>query len=211
VLGRLQVIVDVFPDAPDPLELTARVIDGGAPLVQVRPKGVTDRDAYEVCARIADACRAAGVTCIINDRVDLALAVGAHGVHVGLTDLPIGVVARLAGAGVHVGGTARDPSNAAVHERDGATYVGIGPIYATSSKSGLPDPLGPQMLARVARAVSIPIIAISGVTVERVPELFDAGAYGVAVIGAVSRAADPRAATAAFVAAIERHGVAVGR
>jgi thiamine-phosphate pyrophosphorylase len=201
MLGRLHVIIDVAPEGRDPASLLAAVIAGGAPVVQLRPKLVTDREAYETCARLADQCRAAGVTCIVNDRVDLARAVGADGVHVGLTDLPIDAVVRF-GGGLVVGGTARDAATAAAHERDGAGYLGIGPIYATSSKTGLPEPLGPSMLTRVAGAVSVPIIAISGISVDRIPEVLDAGAHGVAVIGAVARADDPEAATRAFVDAI---------
>lgn len=209
MLGRLHVIIDVAPGAPDPVTLTDQVIDGGAPVIQVRPKLVTDAEAWRATEAIAARCRANGVTLIVNDRADIALAVGADGVHVGLLDLPVAVVAGLAGlaapAGLLVGGTARDPEAAAAHQAAGAGYLGIGPIYATSSKTGLPDPLGPAMLTRVAAAVSIPIIAISGITAERVPELLAAGAHGVAVIGAICRADDPTAATAAFVAAIDAH------
>lgn len=206
MLGRLHVIIDVAPGVPDPVRLAGQVIDGGAPVIQVRPKRVTDLEAWRATEAIAERCRAAGVTLIVNDRADMALAVGADGVHVGLADLPVGVVAGLvAPAGLLVGGTARDPEAAAAHQAAGATYLGIGPIYATSSKAGLPDPLGPAMLTRVAAAVSIPIIAISGITAELVPELLAAGAHGVAVIGAVCRAPDPSAATAAFVAAIDAH------
>lgn len=206
MLGRLHVIIDVAPGCPDPVTLARQVIDGGAPVIQVRPKLVTDAEAWRATEAVAGLCRDAGVTMIVNDRPDMALAAGAGGVHVGLLDLPVAVVAGLvAPAGLQVGGTARDPEAAAAHQAAGATYLGIGPVYLTSSKTGLPDPLGPAMLTRVAAAVTIPVIAISGVTVERVPEVLAAGAHGVAVIGAVSRAEDPQAATAAFVRTIEAY------
>lgn len=206
MLGRLHVIIDVTPDGPDPGRLAGQVIDGGAPVIQVRPKLVTDTEAWRATEAIAQRCRAAGVALIVNDRADIALAVGAQGVHVGLLDLPVAAVASLAAPdGLVVGGTARDPETAAAHEADGAGYLGIGPIYPTSSKTGLPEPLGAAMVSRVAAVVSIPVIAISGITVERVPEVLAAGAHGVAVIGAISRADDPQGATAAFVAAIDAH------
>jgi thiamine-phosphate pyrophosphorylase len=160
--------------------------------------------AYAAAASIAERCRAAGATCIVNDRADLAMAVGADGVHVGADDLPVGVARRLLGPAALVGGTARNPADAERHRVAGASYVGVGPVCATASKTGLPEPLGPAVVRAVADAVAIPVIAIAGVTVERVDELIAAGAHGVAVIGAVARAPDPEAATAAFVAALAR-------
>ena len=201
-LGRLHVIIDVGPSCPDPFEFARSVVHGGAPVVQIRAKGVTDRVAYTAAHRIAEFCRSHGVLCIVNDRPDLALAVGADGCHVGEHDLAVPVVRSLLGVGAIVGGTARNPLSAAQHQRDGATYVGVGPVYSTSSKSGLPDPIGVDMMRAVAEAVDIAVIAISGVTLERIPELIRAGAYGVAVIGAVARADDPCAMTARFVETI---------
>lgn len=203
-LGRLQVIIDVGPTGSDPIELVRRVIDGGAPVVQVRAKGVTDRVAYVTSAQIVELCRANAVQCVINDRSDIALAVEADGCHVGEHDLGVPVVRRLLGVSSIVGGTARNPDDAARHALDGATYVGVGPVYPTLSKSGLPDPIGLDIICTVADRVAIPVIAISGVTLERVPELMAAGVFGVAVIGAIARAEDPCAMTARFVEAINR-------
>lgn len=203
-LGRLHVIVDVGPRSTDAVGLASAALAGGAPVLQVRAKGVTDAVAYAAAAGIAERCRAAGAACIVNDRADLAVAVGADGVHVGAEDLPVGVVRRILGPHALVGGTARNPADAERHRAAGASYVGVGPIYATASKVGLPEPLGPAMLERVSVGVSVPLIAISGITVDRVEEVIGAGAYGVAVIGAVARAADPEAATSAFVAALAR-------
>ncbi len=207
---RLHVIVDVTPNGPDAIVLSRLVIQGGAPLIQLRPKGVTDHAAYEVACRVADLCADANVNLIINDRTDIAEAVGAAGVHLGAQDLPVAVARQLLGPSALVGGTARDAQTASVHQLDGASYVGVGPIFPTSSKIGLPDPLGVDVIASVAAAVAIPIIAISGVTVERVDELMAAGAHGVAVIGAVRRADAPEAAVRAFMHAIDqalmRHG-----
>ena len=139
---------------------------------------------------------------IVNDRADIALAAGADGVHGGADDLPVSDLRKLLGPNRLVGGTARDPDTALRHQADGASYVGVGPVYATATKDGLPEPLGPAGVEKVAAAVDIPVIAIAGITVDRVPELLDAGAHGVAVIGAVAHAADPIAAAAELLEAL---------
>jgi thiamine-phosphate pyrophosphorylase len=193
-LGRLHVLTDARAGR-DAVGLAAAAVEAGAGVVQVRVKGVTDRQRYEFAERVARLCAAYGATCIVNDRVDVALAVGAHGTHLGAEDLPVAVVRRIAGAGHLIGGTAREPGHAARLVAEGANYLGVGPAYATSTKDGLPAPLGPAGVAAVARAVAVPVIAIGGVTADRVPALLAAGAYGVAVVGAVSDAGDPAEAT----------------
>ena len=175
---------------------------GGAPAVQVRIKELGDAEMLAECEQIVAAAHQAQAVVIVNDRADIALAVGADGVHGGAGDLPVSVLRRLMGPNALVGGTARDPDTALRHQADGASYVGVGPVYATATKHGLPEPLGPAGVERVAAAVNIPVIAIAGVTASRVPELLDAGAHGVAVIGAVAHAADPAAATAELLEAL---------
>lgn len=187
-LGRLHVLVDS-------LIVAEAALEAGAPTLQVRLKTGTDGDRYRLARAIAGRCRAAEATCLLNDRVDLALAVGADGVHVGADDLPVSVVRALLGPGAVVGGTARDPETARRLVAEGAGYLGVGPVYATSSKSGLPDPIGVAGLRAVAEAVDVPVVAISGITAGRVEEVIAAGAWGVAVIGAVADAPDPHTAT----------------
>ena len=192
---RLHVIVDS-------LSLADAAFQGGAPAVQVRCKGANDAAVLAECERIVASARRADAVVIVNDRADIALAVGADGVHGGADDLPVAVLRRLVGSDALVGGTARDPDTARRHQDHGASYVGVGPVYATATKAGLPDPLGPARVEKVAAAVDIPVIAIAGITAARVPELLDAGAHGVAVIGAVAHAADPAAATAELLEAV---------
>ncbi len=186
---RLHVIADC-------LSLADAAFRGGAPAVQVRIKEASDATVLAECEQIVAAAQMAQAVVIVNDRVDIALAVGADGVHGGADDLPVPVLRSLLGPEALVGGTARDPDTALRHQADGASYVGVGPVYTTATKDGLPDPLGPAGVENVAAAVDIPVIAIAGITAPRVPELMDAGAHGVAVIGAVAHAADPVAATA---------------
>ncbi|MBW3642202.1 MAG: thiamine phosphate synthase [Actinobacteria bacterium] len=200
-LARLHVItLDRASD--EVLAAIGRVLAGGAPLVQLRSKEGTDRDRWRLAGEVVRRCHAMGARCLVNDRADIAAAVGADGVHLGDHDLPVAAARALLGADAVVGATCRDPESARRAEAEGASYLGVGPVFATSTKAGLPAPLGPAGLARVATAVDLPVIAIGGVTPARVPALVDAGAYGVAVAGAVFAAPDPGAATAELGAAL---------
>lgn len=184
------------------LGATRRAVAAGATLVQVRTKDAVDRIRLRHLVELRTALRASGTMCLVNDRVDLALAVESDGVHLGDEDLPVDVARRLLGPEAVIGATARDPEAARRAVDAGTTYLGVGPAYATGTKSGLPDPIGTAGVAAVARAVSVPVIAIAGVTAARVPELLDAGAWGVAVVGAVYGAADPAAATVELLEAL---------
>ncbi|WP_299958516.1 thiamine phosphate synthase [uncultured Modestobacter sp.] len=193
-LGGLHVLTDAA-GGPRALAAVAAAVAAGAPVVQVRAKGCTDRVLHDFARAVVELCRPAGTTCLVNDRVDVALAVGADGTHLGEHDLPLAAARRVAGPGHLLGGTARDPERARLLVAEGADYLGVGPAFATTTKTGLPDPIGPAGVAAVATAVPVPVIAIGGVTAARVGELLAAGAAGVAVVGAVAAAADPTAAT----------------
>jgi thiamine-phosphate pyrophosphorylase len=195
-IGRLHLVTDS-------LSVAAAALAAGAGTIQVRvPDSTTDRDCYDLAARVLDRCRAAGATCLVNDRLHIALAVGADGGHVGGDDLPVAVARRVLGPDAILGATARDPVTAQAAVAAGASYLGVGPAYATRTKEGLPDPIGPAGIRAVASAVTVPVIAIGAVTAARVPELLAAGAYGVAVVTAVSDAPDPAAAAAELLAAL---------
>lgn len=208
-LGRLHVITDTRRGR-DPLPVADAALAAGAPVIQLRVEDdVTDRQAYSWALRLAAACREAGATLLVNDRIHVACAVTAAlpggppaGAHVGADDLPVHAARAVLGAAPVLGGTARDPETARAHVAAGASYLGVGPAFATGTKDGLPAPLGPRRIGVVAAAVDVPVIAIGGVTAERVPDLIAAGAHGVAVVGAVSGAPDPYAATRELLAAI---------
>lgn len=201
-LGRLHVIVNPTPGF-DACELTRQVLDAGAPLLQIRAKGVDDSMLPGLVEPLVELCHEYAAVAVVNDRADVCLATGADGVHVGADDLPVAAARRVVGPDRLVGGTARNLRWAGYHSDDGADYVGVGPVYPTASKRGLPEALGPGVIEDVSQSVDIPVIAISGVTVDRVPELIEAGAYGVAVIGAISSSVDPAAATRGFLDALE--------
>lgn len=191
---RLHVLTDDRP-ADELFAFVETILAAGAPCIQVRAKGFDDRAWYGLAAALTARCHEAGALCIVNDRLDIALAVGADGVHLGADDLPVAAARRIAGDRLLVGTTARDPAQAGRAASDGADYLGVGPVFTTSSKDGLPDPIGIGGLRAVAGAVELPVIAIAGVTADRVPSLLDAGAHGAAVLGAVGGADDPAAAT----------------
>ncbi|MGN9906171.1 thiamine phosphate synthase [Phytohabitans sp. LJ34] len=197
---RLHLITDTRPGR-EPLAVVAAALEtaGDQLAVQVRVEDdATDRDAYELAARVRALCAEAGATCLVNDRLHIALAVGADGGHVGALDLPVAAARRVLGPRAILGATAREPATAKAAVDAGASYLGVGPAYATTTKDGLPPPIGVDGVAAVASAVDVPVIAIAGVTAERIPELRAAGAHGVAVIGALSRAPDPAEAARAL-------------
>lgn len=182
------------------LDTIASALEAGAGCVQVRAKHLDDRTHLAFASEVVARCRTAGAMSIVNDRVDIALVSGADGVHLGANDLPVAAARALAGDRLIIGGTARDPATAARLAADGADYLGAGPLYGTTTKSGLPDPIGFDTLRAIVNAVAVPVIGISGVTAERVPEVLATGAHGVAVTAAITAAGDPRTATAELLA-----------
>jgi thiamine-phosphate pyrophosphorylase len=194
-VGRLHVLVHS-------VALAEAALAGGAPTLQVRVKDGADRERFAVVSAVAERCRVAGASCIVDDRADMAVAAGADGVHVGALDLAVDAVRGVVGPDLLVGATVRDPAGAREAVGAGADYLGVGPVHGSSSKDGLPSPLGAAGLGLVVAAVSVPVVAIAGITVERVPEVLAAGAWGVAVIGAVAGAVDPVAATRELVVAV---------
>jgi thiamine-phosphate pyrophosphorylase len=214
-LPRLHVLTDTRggrDPLPDVRAVVAAAEASALPVaIQVRAKEATDRDLLSLTCRVVKLCRGEPrtgtahpqVTVIVDDRVDIAVLSGAHGVHMGAHDLPVDAALRLLGPEGFAGGTARTPDQALHLEQLGAAYLGVGPAYPTTTKAGLPEPLGPTGVQAVSRATRLPVIAIGGVTPDHVPELRRAGAHGVAVVSAVSGAADPLAATARLLRSLQ--------
>ncbi|PSK61628.1 Thiamine-phosphate synthase [Micromonospora sp. MH33] len=203
-LGRLHLITDTRPGR-DPLAVlrAALPVARAELVVQVRVEDdATDREAYELARRVVGLCRPYGATCLVNDRLHVALAVEAAGGHVGAEDLPVAAARRVLGADAVLGATAREPGGAAAAVAAGASYLGVGPCHATTTKAGLPDPIGPAGVRAVAGAVDVPVIAIGGGTAASVPALRAAGAYGVAVVGTLSASPDPARTTAELIEAL---------
>lgn len=207
---RLHLITDARPGRR-PLDVVTAAIGAAARLgvperlaVQVRVEDdVTDRAAYELALATVALCRPAGVLCLVNDRLHVALAVEADGAHVGAEDLPVAAARRVLGPAAVLGATCRDPRAAAAAVADGASYLGVGPAFLTVTKSGLPAPIGPERIGEVARAAApVPVVGIGGVTVDNAAGLVRAGATGVAVVGAVAGAEDPAEAVTRLLTAL---------
>jgi thiamine-phosphate pyrophosphorylase len=202
---RLVVILDtgVAREAHADLEaLARRAAAGGATMLQVRAKGEPAGAVAELTRRVIAAAPALPV--IVNDRLDVALATGAAGCHLGQDDFPIAEARRLAPPGFWLGGSGGTPEEARAAAAAGAHYLGIGPIAATGSKADAGAAIGIEGFRAVhAAAPGVPAVAIGGVTAELVPELLRAGAAGIAVIRAVVASPDPVAATRALRAALD--------
>lgn len=172
------------------LELVRAALLGGATAVQLRCKDAGWPEMAELGQTLMAGTREAGVPLIVNDRVDLAVAIGAEGAHVGQADLSAPEARRMLGSRI-LGVSATNLMQALQGEDDGADYIGVGPIFATPSKHDAAQPIGLQSLAQIVRRVRVPVVAIGGITSENVGEVIRAGASGVAVIGAIMGADDP--------------------
>jgi len=206
VFPRLHLVTGVRPvqTVRAVVRAATRLDAAGRLAVQVRVEDdVSDRDAYALVLAILQTCRSASVMCLVNDRLDVAVAADADGAHVGADDLPVAAARVVLGPAGVLGATCRTPAAARSAVAAGATYLGVGPAHATSTKDGLPAPIGATGVGAVAAAASgTPVIAIGGVTADRVAALRSAGAHGVAVVGAIANAADPERAAEDFLAAV---------
>jgi thiamine-phosphate pyrophosphorylase len=184
-------------------ELARLAIDGGADGIQYRRKTGTTRDLLRDAEATRTVCADAGVTFIVNDRLDIALAVDADGLHVGQDDLPAAVARRWLGPDKILGVSAHTPELGLQALAEGADYIGYGPIHATQSKEVGRPTTGVEQLSAFVTAVPLPVIAIGGIRAGHVPELLEAGAWGVAVISAVCGADDVSEAARRFVVALK--------
>jgi thiamine-phosphate pyrophosphorylase len=191
-------IPDSTLSADDGLEVRAAQLLAARPCcLQLRAKRLGAAALRQAAARVLPLCRAAGVPFCVNDRVDVALVVGADFVHVGQEDLPLHEVRRLAGDRLGVGVSTHNPDQARAAVDGGADYIGFGPVFGTRSKEN-PDPVvGLQALRAVSsfvRGAGVPVVAIGGIDLQSVAEVAGAGASAAAVISAVDRAPDRTAA-----------------
>lgn len=203
ILPRLYAILDPSQTLERPiLEVCDILLASGVRLIQYRNKHAASRTIYEHCLEIARRVGAAGGRFIVNDRADIALASGADGVHVGQDDLPVELARRVVGEGKWVGFSTHNLEQVAGVDRTSADYIAFGPVFPTASKEN-PDPVaGIEGLRRARNATRKPLVAIGGVTLERIPEVFGAGADSVAVISDILRASDIGARAREFLEAV---------
>jgi thiamine-phosphate pyrophosphorylase len=183
-------------------DLLAAAIEGGCRMVQLREKEWPSGRVLPLAQRLRARCRATGVTFVVNDRVDLALALDADGVHLGQDDLPARLARPLLAPGMILGISTHSVSQARAAQADGADYVAVGSMFATRSKAEF-ELVGPELVRKLRAEIRVPLVGIGGITHDNVDEVIRAGADGVAVISAVCAADDPRAASARFVALIQ--------
>lgn len=184
-------------------EVVAECVAAGATAIQLRDKEASGRELLETARELRAALRGGGALLLVNDRLDVALAAGAEGVHLGPDDLPLVGARALAPVGFVIGYSTDDPEEASRAAADGADYLGVGAVYGTRTKPGLErEAIGPERVGRVLRAAGLPGVGIGGITPDNAAEVARIGA-GVAVVSAVMGAADPAAVVRALKVAID--------
>src|SRR6185503_8094339 len=200
---RLYIILDRTATGGRALDdILLAALQGGAEMVQLREKTWPSGTVLPVAQRLLSLCRAAGVPFIINDRVDLAVAVDADGVHLGQDDLPPAAARAMLRPGKILGISTHSEAQATAAQAAGADYVAVGSMFPTVSKPEF-QLVGVALARKVRPLVRVPLIGIGGITPDNVGEVIAAGCDGVAVISAVCAAPDPKAAAARFVSAID--------
>lgn len=185
-------------------QIVAAALRGGATVIQYREKHATTRRMIEEAMRLRDLCRAFNVPLIINDRVDVALAIEADGVHVGPDDMPVALARQLLGRDKIVGASAGTVEEARAAIADGADYLGVGAIFATTTKADAGAPIGLEGLQHIARVSTVPIVGIAGINASNAASVIRAGAHGIAVISAIVSADDVERATRELKTIIEQ-------
>jgi len=207
---RLCVITDrSLSRGRDVQEVVSAAIRGGAQMIQFRDKELSDGEFYRVASGLRELTRKADVLLTIDDRVDVALAVGADGVHLGERDLPLTAARELTGPDMILGASARTEEGVRLAQQGGADYLGLGAMFPTGTK-GDAIHVGPERLRRLRPSIGIPVLAIGGITAENVEAVIRAGADGVAVIGAVVGADDAAEAAESILNRIRRVSAEMG-
>ena len=174
------------------IEVVREMIAAGVKIIQYREKEKKARYKYEECLKIREMTRAAEVTFIVNDDIDIALLVKADGVHIGQDDLPVEKVRELVGSEMIIGVSTHTPEQAVDAVRSGADYIGVGPIFATRTKKDVCDPVGLEYLDFVVNNIELPFVAIGGIKEHNAAELAARGARCIAMITEITGADDIR-------------------
>lgn len=192
----------VTPDVPPDVqvELVRAAVEGGVKLIQLRHKSADAGTLLPAARRMQEICRTSGALFLINDRIDLAVACRADGVHLGQTDLPVSVARDLLGPDAVLGVSVESSKQAATAQCDGANYLGVGPVYGSTTKLDAGPAVGLAHLAEIRAETTLPVVAIGGITLPALRDVRATGAHSAAVIGAIASAPDPAHAAGALVA-----------
>ena len=185
------------------VEIVEAALAGGVRLIQLREKDLPDQDLVPLAKQVRQITRAAGALLILNDRLDVALAAEADGVHLGQTDFPVADARRLA-PGLIIGASTHSADEARAAQAAGASYVNIGPLFPTGTKAWAEPFLGLDGLREISRAVSLPFTVMGGIKADHIPALVQAGARTIAVVTAITAADNPEQAARDLLALIRR-------
>lgn len=177
-------------------DVVLAAVQGGVTCVQLREKLANARDFFALATSLMDLLAPHGVPLIINDRVDIALACGAHGVHLGQSDLPVASARKLLPPEVFIGWSVETPADVALSGQLPVDYLGVSPVFATPTKTDTQTPWGLGGLRDLRPQTTLPLVAIGGIHAGNAGEVLAAGADSLAVVSAICSAADPRAAAA---------------
>jgi thiamine-phosphate pyrophosphorylase len=199
---KLYLITD-RKQAKMPLPEAVRLaLQGGVPAVQLREKDLPVRELLALAQELRELTRKFGAKLFVNDRVDVAVAVGADGVHLGHQSMPVDAARRIVGSGMLVGASTHSVKEAKEAELKGADFITYGPIFETPSKAQYGEPVGIEALINANNSISIPIIALGGIKSGNIDQVIAAGAYGVAMISSILAADDITAAARWFIQVI---------
>lgn len=187
----LYLVTDKSDDVEKFLKTIEEGIKGGVTVVQIREKTAATLDFYNLALKVKDITKKYNVPLIINDRVDVALAIDADGVHVGQSDMPCDVTRKLVGPDKIVGVSAATIDEAKKAEKDGADYIGTGAVFPTATKGDAPK-ITKKDLKEIVDSINIPVVAIGGITLDNAHELTDTGIAGLSVVSAIMSSDDPK-------------------
>lgn len=171
--------------------IVSAALCGGMTAVQLRARGWSDRALFDAAQRLRRLTRQHGALFLVNDRVDVALACGADGVHLGVEDLPVETARRLLGPSATIGYSPDSLEDAVLGVASGVSYLGVGPVFPTSSKGDAGTPIGMEGISFMVRSVSVPVIGVGGIEPDNAGAVVAAGACGVAIVSAIFLADDP--------------------
>jgi thiamine-phosphate pyrophosphorylase len=187
------------------IDVVQSAVQGGVSCVQLREKHANSRDFYAQAVALMDLLTPLAIPLIINDRLDIALACGAQGVHLGQSDMPVQAARKLLPPQVFIGWSVETEAHVELSATLPLDYLGVSPVFATTTKTDTATPWGLEGLARIRAATTLPLVAIGGIHIGNVTQLMQAGADSLAVVSAICSADDPRAASQQLRGLIDAH------